>query len=120
MDRPIGYWVKHLDNLLENAMGQALATHGASRREWQLLHATAQGENAAVLAPFEGVEEAVQSLTSRGWLADGRLTGEGRAVHTAVSERVTRFRQQVTQGVSPQEYRTAVEVLRRMAANAER
>ncbi|MEU1392141.1 hypothetical protein [Nonomuraea sp. NPDC005730] len=66
------------------------------------------------------MEEAVRSLTSRGWLADGRLTDEGRAVHTAVSERVTRFRQQVTQNVSPQEYQTAVEVLRRMAANAER
>ncbi|MEV4396879.1 MarR family transcriptional regulator [Nonomuraea sp. NPDC049607] len=120
MDKPIGYWVKHLDNLLEDAMGQTLSAYGASRREWQLLHATAHDQNAAALAPFEGVEEAVQSLTSRGWLADGELTAEGRATHAAVSEHVTRFRRRITEGVSPQEYLTAVDVLRRMAANAER
>ncbi|GGT32887.1 MarR family winged helix-turn-helix transcriptional regulator [Nonomuraea spiralis] len=120
MDRPIGYWVKHLDNLLDDAMGQALAAYGTSRRDWQLLSAAARDGSAAMLAPFDGVEEAVQSLTSKGWLADGRLTDEGRAAHAAVSEHVMHFRRRITEGVSPQEYLATVDVLRRMAANAER
>lgn len=116
MDRPIGYWLKHLDTLLENAMSQALGD--LSRREWQVLNATAEGRAAATaLAPFDGVAEAVRALEDRGWLADGRLTGEGRAAHAAVSEQVARFRRRSTEGVSDEEYRATVGVLSRMAAN---
>jgi hypothetical protein len=117
MDKPIGYWLKHLDTLLENAMSRALTDHGTSRREWQVLNAAADDQFAGALAPFDGVDEAVAALTARGWLADGRLTEDGRAAHAAVSERVTGFRRQVVEGVSPEEYRATVGVLTRMAAN---
>ncbi|MFC4117431.1 MarR family winged helix-turn-helix transcriptional regulator [Nonomuraea zeae] len=113
MDKPIGYWLKHLDDLLESSMEQALS--GTSRREWQLLNAAALGDTGPL--PFEGVEEATAGLTAKGWLADGRLTDSGRAAHARIAEQVGGFRRQATEGVSPEEYQATVGVLRRMAAN---
>lgn len=111
MDKPIGYWLKHLDTLLERSMDGALSV---SRREWQVLNAVTHDMD---LDPFDGVEEAVDRLTERGWLAGGRLTDEGRAAHAESSERVARFRRQAMEGVTAQEYQATVDVLRRMAAN---
>ncbi|MER6004371.1 MarR family transcriptional regulator [Nonomuraea angiospora] len=113
MDKPIGHWLKHLDNLLEDAMGQALQP--TTRREWQVLNQAVQ--ESTYTMPFTGVDEAVERLTARGWLADGELTEAGRAAHGEISEKVDRFRQQVVEGVSSQEYAATVDVLRRMSAN---
>ncbi|MFI9840750.1 MarR family transcriptional regulator [Nonomuraea sp. NPDC051941] len=113
MDKPIGHWLKHLDNLLEDAMEQALQT--TTRREWQVLNRAAH--ESTYTMPFTGVDEAVERLTARGWLADGELTDAGRAAHEEISEKVGRFRQKVLEGVSPQEYVATVDVLRRMSAN---
>ncbi|MEV0227904.1 MarR family transcriptional regulator [Nonomuraea sp. NPDC050786] len=113
MDKPIGHWLKHLDNLLEDAMEQALQT--TTRREWQVLNRAAQ--ESTYTMPFSGVDEAVERLTAKGWLADGKLTDAGRAAHEQISEKVGHFRQQVLVGVSSQEYLATVDVLRRMSAN---
>ncbi|WP_188197014.1 MarR family winged helix-turn-helix transcriptional regulator [Nonomuraea sp. SYSU D8015] len=114
MEKHIGYWVKNLDTVLESAMDDALRM---SRREWQVLNTTAHGGRPAELEPFTGLEEAVERLTARGWLADGRITEAGRAAHAQIAERVGRFRRQVSMGVTPEEYQTTVDVLRRMADN---
>jgi hypothetical protein len=34
-ERPIGWWLKHLDGLIEAAFDRALATERLSRRHWQ-------------------------------------------------------------------------------------
>ena len=36
--KPIGYWLKHLDSLLEAAFARALARHAVNRRQWQALN----------------------------------------------------------------------------------
>ncbi|MFI6743328.1 MarR family winged helix-turn-helix transcriptional regulator [Nonomuraea sp. NPDC050451] len=113
MKKLIGHWLKHLDNLLENALEEAL--QGTTRREWQVLNAAAHDSTAPM--PFTGVDEAVERLIARGWLADGKLTDEGRAAHARIAEQVGRFRQKATEGVSPQEYQVTIDVLRRMSAN---
>jgi hypothetical protein len=109
----MGYWLKHLDNLLESSMEQAL--QGISRREWQLLNAAAHDETWPL--PFQGIDEAEARLAARGWLADGRLTEAGRAAHAEIAEQVGGFRRQVTEGVTQEEYQATVGVLRRMVAN---
>ncbi|TMR95642.1 MarR family winged helix-turn-helix transcriptional regulator [Nonomuraea basaltis] len=114
MEKNIGYWLKNLDTLLESAMDDALQM---TRREWQVLNTTAHDARPDELAPFTGIDEAVEQLTARGWLADGRITEAGRAAHAGIVERVAAFRQQVSEGVTPEEYRATVDVLRRMAAN---
>ncbi|MEQ4714896.1 MarR family transcriptional regulator [Nonomuraea sp. B19D2] len=113
MEKLIGHWLKHVDNLLESAMEQALET--LTRREWQVLNAAAHDSTDPM--PFTGVEEAKERLTARGWLAGGKLTDEGSAAHARIYEQVGDFRRRVMEGVSPQEYQAMVDVLRRMSAN---
>jgi hypothetical protein len=42
MERPIGYWLKHLDRLIEEAFGDALAEQALSRRHWQAMKGPSQ------------------------------------------------------------------------------
>ncbi|GLY80985.1 MarR family winged helix-turn-helix transcriptional regulator [Actinoallomurus iriomotensis] len=133
-DRPIGYWLKHLDGLLESTLDRALAGHTLSRRHWQAMNAirdaplTADGLRDA-LRPFWGegaitLEDVLGDLAERGWVTedDGRyaLTAPGRTAHAAVAERVGETRRAVLDGLTEQDYVATVRTLSRMAANLER
>jgi hypothetical protein len=55
--RPIGYWLKHLDRLIEDNFDRLLASEGLTRRHWQLLNTLHRGpstheELAEAVAPF--------------------------------------------------------------------
>jgi hypothetical protein len=133
-ERPIGWWLKHLDGLIEAAFDRALATERLSRRHWQTLNVLARSPLdeaglAAELRPFWGdgeitLDQAAGELAGRGWLArngDGRwvLTDTGLAAHAGLAEKVGLTRRRMAEGVSGPEYETTVAVLRRMAANLE-
>jgi uncharacterized protein YoaH (UPF0181 family) len=117
--RPIGYWLKHLDRLIEDTFRQVLNT-------------TARGpaspaELAEALDPFlrddpAGQASTVADLTGRGWVSsdhDGRLslTPHGRAAHQATQQQVQQTRRLMLRGVSAGEYAAAIDILTRMAAN---
>ncbi|WP_336216391.1 MarR family winged helix-turn-helix transcriptional regulator [Nonomuraea sp. LPB2021202275-12-8] len=121
MNKPIGYWLRHLDALLEESMARALAEHAVTRREWQALNVLAiPGQDPHdILEPFPGVGDAVEALTAKGWAQDGRLTADGKRAHATIAERVGHVRRRAVEGVSPHEYQATVDVLRRMAANLE-
>jgi DNA-binding MarR family transcriptional regulator len=130
-ERPVGWWVKRLDALLEEAMDTVVAGEGLTRRHWQVLHSLASGtadEGAlhASLADFSGdVDAVVADLSRRGWLARPRpdlvqLTAEGEAAHDRVGRAVGRVRRHVADGLSRQEYERTVLVLGRMVENIER
>nr|WP_202897401.1 MarR family transcriptional regulator [Actinopolymorpha pittospori] len=136
-DKPIGYWLKHLDRLVERRFEQALAGQGLVRRHWQVLattkRAVAQGPavNRQVvvdaLVPFWGegavtVEEVLVDLVRRGWIAqdaDGlySLTPTGGAAHAAVAAEVDTVRALLCEGVSEEEYAQTIRILARMAHN---
>jgi DNA-binding MarR family transcriptional regulator len=130
--RPIGYWLKELDRLLEQSFAQALASEHCSRRHWQLLNVLEAGPASeagleSAVAPFaatdaEGVRAALTDLVERGWaesLAGARvqLTAAGREAHRKLEATVAEQRRHIAQGVSEEDYRTAVSVLERMASN---
>lgn len=132
-DKPIGYWVRSLDGLLETLLDRDLADMGVGRRHWQLLNTLQAGplEEGALaerLRPFwrEGaitLAEVIGDLTERGWLEpDGagrhRLTAGGRAAHARLAERIAATRRHLAEGVTAEEYAVTVDVLRRMTANA--
>ena len=57
--KPIGYWLKELDRLIEGTLDRTLADEGVTRRDWQVLNAleTAPAPRDAVvdaLRPFWG------------------------------------------------------------------
>lgn len=130
-DRPIGWWVKRLDALLEEAVDAVVAGEGLTRRHWQVLHSLAEGAEqesdvVASLADFAGdVATVVADLAARGWVDRPRagvvrLTAEGVAAHDRVSRAVGRMRRHTADGLSRQEYERTILVLRRMVENVER
>lgn len=129
--RPIGWWLKHLDGLLEQALGEAIADLGLDRRRWQVLNvlrrgATTPAEIGVALAPFwdasdDEVEELLADLHERGWVErrDGTVltTEAGESVRTLAAERVEVVRARSTEGITPEAYQTTMATLERMATN---
>src|SRR3954451_17939799 len=98
-ERPIGWWVKRLDTLLEEALDSVVAGEGLTRRHWQVLHLLAgggdqQAHGVAAHAYSPGAPSAVcTGLTGRGWVVRPRagllqLTGDGVAAQDCVSRAV--------------------------------
>jgi hypothetical protein len=134
MERPIGYWLKHLDRLLEDEMVRTLAEDRLTRRHWQTLNLLRRGPRDAAgltegLRPFWGAgaitpDEVTGELADRGWLSvDGgryALTPAGEAAHTAVEAKVFGIRDMTLSGLSEDDYHHTVRVLQRMADNLSR
>ena len=133
--RPIGYWLKHLDGLIEENFECTLAGEGATRRQWQALNTlherpSTQAEIAEALKPFlvddPGADRRViDELIVRGWVRQGEgdlleLTPAGAGAHAGLLERIQTTRQLLVRGVTQEEYLAAIDVLRRMAENLER
>lgn len=133
--RPIGYWLKHLDGLIEETFERTLAGEGVTRRQWQALNTlqerpSTQAEIAEALQPFlvddPGADRRViDELMVRGWAQQGEgdrleLTAAGARAHAALLERIQAMRQLLVRGVTREEYLAAIGVLRRMAENLER
>jgi DNA-binding MarR family transcriptional regulator len=132
-ERPIGYWLKKLDRLIDTQFELQLSTARLSRRQWQLLNLLENNprsvpELEAELEPFlQGVaqelSDALAGLVTRGW-AESRdnivnLTDTGRAQFEIVKATAAEVRQTLMRGIPPEEYRTTIDVLARMAANLE-
>ena len=130
---PIGYWLKKLDRLIDTQFELQLSTVRLSRRQWQLLNLLENNprsvpELEAELEPFlQGVaqelSDALAGLVTRGW-AESRdnivnLTETGRAQFEIVKATAAEVRQTLMRGIPPEEYRTTIDVLARMAANLE-
>jgi hypothetical protein len=130
-NRPIGWWVRRLHELLEQVVEHAVRGEGLTRRHWQVLHELAAGPAerptlAARLAPFadaDDIDGVLGDLASRGWLGEAAvgvgLTDDGRAAHERLLVEVTRMRRQVTDGVTPEDYARTVATLERMVATIE-
>jgi hypothetical protein len=130
-ERPIGYWLKKLDRLIDGRFERQLGDAGLSRRPWQVLNLLQDGprsapELQAELEPFldgtpDDLDDAVAGLLSRGWVdsqdAVISLTETGEAQFGLVTAKITELRQHLAAGISPVEYRATIDVLVRMVAN---
>lgn len=132
-DRPLGYWVKHLDTLLEESLDRVLARSGIRRRHWQVLNVLRDGPQTraqvaeAMLAFWVAASvtqtDVVDDLVRRGWAEiDGdlyTLTADGEEAYSRLSLDVATLRAQVTDGFTAEEYAQVIDALSRMAANLE-
>ncbi len=130
--RPIGFWLKLVDRLIDDSFDTVLADADLTRRHWQVLNLL-QAAPATVeqtdtqLAPFlSGAETTTRpvldDLQVRGWVAwndnqHATLTDAGAAAHADLLRQVSRSRERLTAGITPQEYAATIEILRRMAVN---
>ncbi len=130
--RPIGFWLKLVDRLIDESLDGMLGQAGLTRRHWQVLNLLEQApatlhQTDTQLAPFlDGGEPTTRpvlnDLHERGWLAwtdvgQATLTEAGRAAHTDLRQQVARGRARLTAGISSSQYAATIDVLRRMAVN---
>ena len=136
--RPIGWWLKQVDGLLDLGFEATLRAADVSRRQWQILNGLAEGmpakellDSLTVFEDATGVQAAAEALDERGWVdigdanevaSDGavQLSDEGREQHARISAEVRVMRTAVTDGLSEEDYSAVVSGLARMAANLER
>jgi hypothetical protein len=131
-DRPIGYWLKKLDGLIDAEFERQLGEASLSRRQWQVLNLIEDGprsvpELESELKPFlrEVLDfgDALSGLVTRGWVDSTDnimgLTETGRAQFGLLKARVAELRQALTAGISAEEYQATIDVLARMAVNLE-
>jgi DNA-binding PadR family transcriptional regulator len=129
MQKPIGYWLKTLDRLIDENFDSALAAEGAQRRHWQILNIVktrpaTKAKIAAALDPFwtEGgiaLDDALADMTRRGWITGQerrKLTERGEKALEAIRER-TNLREKIMTGLTAEQYTQTVAVLEQMAAN---
>lgn len=141
--RPLGFWVKLVDSLLEDSVDAAADEWGGvSRKHWQVLSMVRDGASStaqidAVLAPFVRTAGGsgttapfVDDLRRRGWLSGHeRLAGApedvGSLVVTVDGENafeemqavISQRREQVSAGIAARDYEVTVATLERMARN---
>lgn len=139
--RPIGFWLKLVDKLIDEQFAATLDEHGVTRRQWQLLNVLAQSPSSveqldAAVAPFlesamdgaapDGVApetsaEHLTELIESGWVDATseayELTDRGRGALERLTTVVTEQRTAVARGISDEEYRSAIDVLERMSRN---
>jgi len=128
---PIGYWIKQADNRLTAQINAAQSAHGVSRSEWQTLNTLKETGGAPREQIFEtmrafvdepGFDGILRSLRERGWIearASGefQLTEEGRRQYDIIFATQKEVRQRAMQGISEEDYLSAVRVLQQIVTN---
>ncbi|MDH6182474.1 DNA-binding MarR family transcriptional regulator [Microbacteriaceae bacterium SG_E_30_P1] len=133
--KPIGFWLKLVDRMIDEQFASTLEEHGVTRRQWQLMNVLALEPSTveqldAAVAPFlvssasgghETSAEHLTELIDSGWVdatPDGyELTGRGRIAFEKLEALVAAQRTLATEGVTPAEYEQTVSVLERIARN---
>ncbi|BDH11449.1 MarR family winged helix-turn-helix transcriptional regulator [Streptomyces hygroscopicus] len=130
--KPIGYYLKALDALIDEDFARSLSAHELTRRDWQVLNGLAlQGPLTRqtlgrLLGPFwepgaRTLDEVVHALAGRGRItADGdtlALTSAGRRAHAEAASLVDVSRARLLRGLTEDDYVRTVAVLDRMTAN---
>ncbi|HYG92074.1 MAG TPA: hypothetical protein VD859_00695 [Nocardioides sp.] len=129
--RPLGYWVKTVDRMLDEQFEAQAESHGLSRLEWQLLSrlrtsAVAVDAVGAALAPPSGegqsIEEAMDGLCSKGYAerqaTEYRLTDSGHAKADEVQDvSLQQILDRALDGLTPEDADRLVSTLERIATN---
>lgn len=132
--QPIGYWLKHADEVITERTDQALSDNGFSRSRWQVLNIVYQAGTITRGGVFNTMqtfidarqlEEIIDRFVEEGWLvkfgegdaAQLTLTDAGKAQRETVFKLQSEVRRRAMQGITEQEYATVIEVLQRIVKN---
>jgi DNA-binding MarR family transcriptional regulator len=130
--RPIGFWLKLVDRLIDEQFASTLEEHGVTRRQWQLLNVLSREPSTVVqldaaVAPFLSTDDDESSVDHLSELVDSEwvvqnegvfsLTERGTGAFERLSEVVGEQRTIMTVGVSEDEYGRTIDVLERIARN---
>ncbi|MCK6066125.1 MULTISPECIES: MarR family winged helix-turn-helix transcriptional regulator [Microbacterium] len=119
-DRPLGFWLRTVDSLLDDAFAEVLAGDDLSRRDWMLLNAVDGHRTAPWLAQRLARRGGrVRRLAERGWIeetADGwALTDAGRDARERLATAVGGIRDRVAGAVDPEDFASMLTSLEAIA-----
>lgn len=132
--QPVGYWSGAVHRAVVNRLRDVLAGIDVTQSQWWVLTRVDTGDGLTredIVAQLTEVAEtphevprAVDQLLHRGWVETDdarrlRLTDFGRAAQGRIKELVTGLRAEVHEGISDEDYVTALRVMRRMIGNIE-
>ena len=134
LSRPIGYWLKRLDRVIDERFARELKQVDLGRRDWQVLHTVAKGpvspeEVEAALTPFwvPGAvtwPETRNALLHHGLIREEgamlHLTPDGERIHAELFAAVGDTRHRLMDGIPDEDFVRTIETLAKMAANVER
>jgi DNA-binding MarR family transcriptional regulator len=130
--RPIGFWLKLVDRMIDERFASTLEEHGVTRRQWQLLTVLSRGTASveqldAAVAPFlsslegESSTEHLGELIESGWVTltvgQYEITERGSTAYTRLAEVVTANRELASEGIPADDYATTLATLERFARN---
>ena len=129
--RPIGYWLRLVDGLIDDQFAATLDEHGVTRMQWQLMNVLARGQASvemldAAVKPFlvAGGETTLDHLTElieSAWVdatpTGYELTERGHGALDRLTNVVAGQRTDMSAGVAESEYLTTIRTLERMARN---
>jgi DNA-binding MarR family transcriptional regulator len=133
---PIGYWLKHADEVITKHVNQVLIDHGFTRFCWQVLNIVyeagtiTRGDVFNTMKTFidaRQLDEILDGFVKEGWLVkrgDGdttalELTDAGKTERETIFQLQSEVRRRAIQGITNQEYTTVIDVLQRMVKNLE-
>ncbi|TXK15701.1 hypothetical protein FVP74_00855 [Microbacterium saccharophilum] len=116
--RPLGFWLRTVDRLLEREFEAAFAAEGVTRRDWRIL-TLIDGDVEAPEALERLRGKKLRTLAERGWVtptdAGWALTDEGRAAKERLGALVDGIRSKVAATVSDDDFATSVASLEAIA-----
>jgi hypothetical protein len=129
--RPIGYWLRLVDGLIDEQFARTLDEHGVTRMQWQLMNVLARGQASvemldAAVKPFlvPGAETTLDHLTElieSAWVdatpTGYELTERGHGALDRLTNVVAGQRTVMSAGVTETEYLTTTATLETMARN---
>jgi DNA-binding MarR family transcriptional regulator len=130
--RPVDFWLKLVDKLINEHFSKTLEEHGVTRRQWEVMNLLSRGpashdELAEALAPFRTelevntLTEDLAELVESGWLAIRedvyQLTDRGRISYQRLEPVLRSTNERIVHGVSAEDYSTTLEVLEQIANN---
>ena len=130
--RPIGYWLKLADRLIDERFARTLTDFVVSRQQWEILNVLSPGPSTLLnlnlaLDPFldsdvrESVADHIAELIDRGWVDVAfeyyELTGKGASKHAELHRLVAKNRTAALDGIADDELEMTVQVLEKVAKN---
>ena len=120
--RPLGFWLRTVDALINREFAAAFDGEGATRRDWMLLNAVSGDVNVPGFADRVARKggKRLRGLEQRGWVeesGDGTwiLTEEGAAAKERLGGIVDDIRSRVSGAVSPEDFATTLASLEAIA-----
>lgn len=132
--KPIGYWLKHADNVISEHIDRVLSENGFTRSRWQVLNIVYQAgtitrgglfDTMQTFIDAHQLDEIIEKFVEEGWMVtfgerDGEqltLTDAGKVRRETVFELQSEVRRRAMKGITEQEYARVVDVLERMVGN---